>query len=184
MTRPPLTTAEYWQWRYTSFRGSGAGNYGLEGKYKTRIVNEALREHGVTSVLDVGCGDGTAAARLDVQGYVGYDPSPAAVERCRILLPDRQLTTTVPSETFDATLSLDVIYHLVDDAGYAAYLDILFGRARRVVIVYGTHQVGVGPAHVRHRLWLADVPPEWHVVQVVQGPFKCLWVFRSLTHGE
>lgn len=181
MTRPPLPTAEYWEWRYASGRDSGAGSYGAEGDYKVGLVNDALREHAIDWLLDLGCGDGHAASHVRVPHYFGYDPSPTAIARCRYLMPDRLFATTPPTGIFDATLSLDVLYHLVDDAAYLAYMDLLFGRAHRLVIVYGTNEEGGGPAHVRHRLWLPDVPPRWRVVREYAGIFKHAWIFTPET---
>ncbi len=49
-------------------------------------------------------------------------------------------------------LSLDVIYHLVEDGVYESYLDDLFAAAVRFVIIYSTDKDEPRRLpHVRHR---------------------------------
>lgn len=66
---------------------SGPGS----GTAATARVAEALKtlvaELGVTSVLDVGCGDGFWVP--DLPGYVGVDVAPEAIERARVNHPTR-----------------------------------------------------------------------------------------------
>jgi hypothetical protein len=64
-------------------------------------------------------------------------------------------------ERADLAMSLDVIFHLVEDAVYDQYLERLFAAGERYVVVYSTSadMPGTGVAHVRHRDVEADWPP-------------------------
>ena len=171
-------TAAYWERRYATGGHSGAGSRGREAQLKGRLLSAVLRRHAVRSLLDLGCGDGMVASLLTPpERYVGYDPSPTAVARCRARMPARTFTTVLPTERFDAICSIDVLFHLVEDADYRAYLAALFG-AQRLVIVYSTDELTPGRPHVRHRHWLADVPAGWTLAEHRRVTArKHLWVF-------
>ena len=175
----------YWEARYASGRDSGSGSRGAEAAYKAGLVNAIVEQMHLSSLLDLGCGDGQQAALLRVPGYVGYDPSPTAIAQCRSRLPDLRFTTEMPAEVFDATLSMDVIYHLTDDEAYQAYLAALFGHARRAVLVYGLNETAAGPEllHMRMRRWRPDVPPDWWLSRYERGSFYGFWLFLPVPAG-
>ena len=153
--------AAYWESRYMEGGSSGAGSRGAEAEEKAAIVQAIVDEHHVESVLDLGCGDGFVASKLHAAKYVGYDVSPKAVALCQHRMRYHAFVTELPAETFDLVLSLDVIFHQVDDESYAAHLAALFTRSHRFVLIYGTDHDQQGAAHVRHRRWTPDVPTGW-----------------------
>ncbi len=54
--------------------------------------------------------------------------------------------------TVDLTLSLDVIYHLVEDEAFDRYMLYLFAKSHRHVIVYSSNEDKAWTSpHVRHR---------------------------------
>ncbi|MEO8843496.1 MAG: hypothetical protein ABI591_19355 [Kofleriaceae bacterium] len=80
--------------------------------------------------------------------------------------------------TADCTLSLDVIYHLIEDEVYDKYLADLFGAARRLVVVYSSNRADESrvraAAHVRHREFGRDVAmrfPEFRLVAHVPNRY-------------
>ena len=72
-----------------------------------------------------------------------------------------------PGLKADLALSLDVIYHLVEDHVFDAYMRRLFESARRFVIIYSSNADQETPAeHVRHRQftrWVEHNRPGWHL---------------------
>ncbi|MFY8117839.1 MAG: class I SAM-dependent methyltransferase, partial [Roseateles sp.] len=167
-----VTTGDYWQKRYTQGGNSGDGSYGKLAKFKAEILNAAVEEFSITSVIEFGCGDGNQLTLADYPAYIGIDISETAVRLCRerfsadarkrfIALGD------YADERADLALSLDVIYHLVEDSFYEAYLARLFNAAKRYVIIYSSNfeqpaTVQVPP--VRHHAFLTKVQqlfPEW-----------------------
>lgn len=134
---------KYWQDRYKQGGNSGAGSYGEHAEYKAAVVNDILREHGVHSVLEFGCGDGNQLQYMNYEEYVGLDISREAVRRCRAMFasdktkrfktysPRRRLSEGV----FDATISLEVLMHIVDEAEFVATLDLMFEHSRDIVIL-------------------------------------------------
>jgi hypothetical protein len=66
---------------------------------------------------------------------------------------------------YDLALSLDVIYHLVEEKVFDAYMRSLFTDAGRFVAIYSSNKVESSDAtHVRHRLftrWIELHEPQW-----------------------
>ncbi len=48
----------YWDQRYLSRGNSGVGSYGKFAEFKAEIVNDFVRENGIMSIVEYGCGDG------------------------------------------------------------------------------------------------------------------------------
>jgi hypothetical protein len=87
------------------------------------------------------------------------------------------LTDELPADvTADLTLSLDVIYHLIEDDVFESYMAELFDRSTRYVVVYSSNEEDAIPArHVRHRQfsrWVGDNRPEWKLIETIPNPYE------------
>lgn len=187
----------YWERRYAGGRGSGSGSYGSSARFKAAFLNDLVARTGITSVLELGCGDGAQLARVSYPRYVGVDVAPSAVARCAASFaqdPDKQFFPVTAREhwalpaAYDLTLSLDVIYHLTEDDVFAAHMTDLFGTSRHHVVIYSTnHDPGPGsePApHVRHRRfadWIRTHAPEWALSGTQANPAPGLPDFYHYT---
>lgn len=177
------TPRGYWDRRYREGRTSGAGSEGEEGHYKARYVNDFIRDNAITSVIDWGCGDGQVLELLQVGpmhtpyvAYTGIDVSTTILERNRQRF--REFVFATPDEaqtpdrewTADLALSMDVLFHLPDDADFFAYLNQLFNSATRFVLIYSTNHAGGRTArHVLRREFTPDIAkyfPEWNLKTV------------------
>ncbi len=159
----------YWERRYRLGGGSGEGSLGPLAEFKAEILNAFVREHSVTSVIEFGCGDGRQLRLAEYPLYLGQDVSMAAVKKCREAYRDDATKSFLwydPADTpniaaflnADLTLSLDVVYHLVEDRVYERYLSDLFAASRRFVIVYSSNIDRAGNLpHVKHREFTVDV---------------------------
>jgi len=80
----------------------------------------------------------------------------------------------------DLALSLDVIYHLVEDPVFQDYMSKLFGAANRYVVIYSSDtndDRGYKGTHVRHRMfsrWVQKNAKRWKLIQHVPNryPYK------------
>lgn len=149
---------DYWEKRYRLGGDSGAGSYGEPARYKARVLNRFVAEHGVESVVEFGCGDGHQLGLAEYPDYLGVDVSDTAIELCRERFPDEPTKrfialTEYRGERADLSLSLDVLFHLVEDEVFHAHLDQLFAAGRRFVVVYSTSTTKPVKSllHVRHR---------------------------------
>ena len=162
----------YWKARYRLGGDSGSGSSGPEAAYKAQVVNEFVRRHGVRSVIEFGCGDGQQLALATYDTYLGIDVSTDAVETCRRTFrddPGKGFSTEYRGERADLALSLDVLYHLVEDTIYDAYLERLFGAAERFVVIYSTDGEGRTARHVRHRPVARDVHERFPAFALMEG---------------
>jgi SAM-dependent methyltransferase len=143
-------SSHYWEQRYRVGEGSGVGSYGQYADYKAEVLNRFVAEHGVRKVADFGCGDGNQLKLLNVVEYLGLDVSPTAVEQCRALYRHDRSKTFLVNNGLEAlarvqafapelSMSLDVVYHLVEDETYERYLNNLFEVSSRYVVIYSTN---------------------------------------------
>jgi hypothetical protein len=183
-------SGSYWDRRYRSGGDSGAGSYGRLAEFKAEVLNDLVEKHGLRTVIEFGVGDGAQLELANYPAYIGLDVSPAAVEQCRwrfgkdeskaFMVHDCR--TTPLDGTADVTLSLDVVYHLVEDAVFEAYMGQLFDAADRMVVVYSSNRdEPQRAAHVRHRRftdWVEANRPGWRLAEMVPNRYP-----ESLTDG-
>src|SRR5947207_1460070 len=156
-------SASYWEQRYRGGGDSGAGSYGRLADFKAEILNRFVAAHAVESVIEFGCGDGNQLSLARYPKYIGMDVSASAIQMCK-----KRFVEDLSKSFFlyhpdcfvdrqgifasDLSLSLDVIYHLVEDRIFDTYMRHLFGAGRRFVAVYSTNEdSSTDDAHVKHR---------------------------------
>lgn len=203
---PPVPfpgSREYWESRYDSGGNSGVGSYGKFAEFKAEILNAFVASHGVHSVIEFGCGDGNQLALAEYPGYLGLDVSEKVVSLCRQRFsPDSRkqflLVEEYAGETADLALSLDVIYHLVEDAAFESYMHALLNASTHYAIIYSSDTddpAQPAGAHVRHRKftrWMGEHRPEWKLVRHIpnrypyrgdyrEGSFADFFIFERAT---
>jgi len=103
---------------------------------------------------------------------LGLDFSEYAIKQCRALFsedPNKSFMLYIPSRFFntnfiiaDLVVSLDVLYHIVDDRDYYKTLHDIFSSSRKFVILYTSieayrYEKFREGSHVRHRDTLSDL---------------------------
>lgn len=169
----------YWDERYARGGTSGAGSTSRLAAFKANVVNEFVAEHGVETVIEYGSGDGGQLRLARYPSYLGFDVSPTAVELCRESFADDptkrfELMGDYAGETAQLTLSLDVLYHLIEDEVFEAYMRRLFDSSERFVIVYSSDYDGPHQHHERRRRftdWVAANEPGWNLSRHVPNPY-------------
>lgn len=175
-------SSEYWEKRYVSGGNSGGGSFGELAEYKADTLNKFVRDQNITSVIDFGCGDGNNLALFEFPLYIGVDVSETALKICRKKFKDdfskafissRLLTGSITAEL---AISLDVIYHLVEDEIYSSYMSDLTASASRFIIFYSSNVEQSHPSpHIKHRKiqdWMDLFGPAWQLVEQQENPFK------------
>lgn len=191
MPEQTFSSKEYWKRRYLpGGRAVGAGTEATHlFQFKVGVVNDIIADYNLRTAVDWGCGSGQVAARVrGLSQYLGWDVSSRAIQRARILCegaPEKQFRVlgvdSIPPSTFSLGLSLDVIYHLVEDAVYEEYMQRLFAHASRAVLIYSSNGEPEGgppaseaPPHVQHRVftdWARDNAPAWTLACIMPNPF-------------
>lgn len=209
-SRSPRRTAtsfagshDYWEARYAAGDNSGVGSYGKFADFKAEFLNGFVDEQRIASVIEFGCGDGNQLSLARYPTYLGVDVSASAVAACRTRFsadPSRRfaLVDDYVGETTELALSLDVLYHLVEDDVFERYMARLFDAATRFVIIYSSNSDAVADAsspHVRHRVftrWVEVHRPQWRLTRHVPnrypyagdyrtGSFADFYVFERMT---
>lgn len=178
------SSAHYWESRYQRGHTSGAGSYGRLAQFKADFLNRFVHDHGIESVVELGCGDGAQLKQAIYPLYVGLDVSETSIRNCRRTFRSDQtkrfLHTSEPGARdckADCAVSLDVIYHLVEDTVFDSYMRTLVALASRYITIYSSDFDGPGPApHVRHRhfsQWMVNNCPFWKEILVQPNAYPC-----------
>jgi len=172
----------YWERRYRDGGDSGCGSMGELAHFKADYINSFVHDNSVVSVIELGCGDGMQLSLAEYPSYVGYDISEEAVARCQQSFSQdstkRFIAGNCDTDVAELAISLDVIYHLVEDDIYLGYLERLFNAGTRYVIVFSSNtstQADYQGLHIRHRAFLDDVLQrfkEWRLIHVEKNPYE------------
>lgn len=173
----------YWEARYRWGGDSGKGSRGDIAARKAEFVSAFCRDYGVSSLVELGSGDGVCASQIKVDQYLGLDLSQDAVLRARrrISAPTHRFLA-IPGDSPEAivakvklhhggnlpqvSLSMDVILHLVEDSVYEAYLKTLFAISARYIVVFSSDADGPDEVHVRHRAYARRFMADFAVRQI------------------
>ena len=176
-----FSSETYWTKRYSRGENSGAGSYGRLANYKSDFINDVVRRFGIESVIEFGSGDGNQASMFNFSHYTGVDISAEMIERCQKLFSDRDgwrfqtLDDGSKINVHDMSMSLDVIYHLVEDDVYHTYMNQLFDSAEKYVLIYASDKNTTATAkHVRHRKfsdWIDKNRPNWRLLEEPAHPY-------------
>ena len=160
----PIETAgftnsiDYWKNRYESGRNSGSGSYNNLAVYKGEILNNFLQKHKINSVIELGCGDGNQLKYFQFPKYIGFDISDYIIEKCREIFRNdstKIFLNLAQLEGYhaDLVISLDVIYHLIEDDIFENYMISLFNCSDKFVIIYSCNFIddGTYAPHVKPR---------------------------------
>ena len=165
-------THDYWEQPYRSGGNSGVGSYGKFADFKAEVVNGFVAKNSVQSVIEFGCGDGNQLKLADYPSYIGVDISEYVISACRDQFAGDTSKAFVVMDDYrgekaDLALSMDVIYHLVEDNVFERYMRTLFGAAERFVVIYSSNSddnKGYEQSHIRHRNftdWVNSNIPYW-----------------------
>jgi len=177
------TSSRYWENRYQKGGNSGAGSYNNLAEYKGEVINAFLDENKIASVVEFGCGDGNQLKYFNFKQYTGYDVSETVINRCKEIYKNdgaktfKTLEEYEPS-TADLSLSLDVIYHLVEDEIFYDHMKILFDSSKQFVIIYSSnsddHENNGIAEHVRHRKfsdWIERERKEFKLIKHIPNKY-------------
>jgi SAM-dependent methyltransferase len=173
---------DYWKQRYKSGGTSGVGSYHKFAEFKAEVLNDFIRDQQIRTIIEYGCGDGNQLRLAEYPSYIGFDVSPEAISQCaNIFSGDKtktfKLMDAYVNETAQLTLSLDVIYHLIEDNVFSTYMSRLFDSSARFVIIYSSNsdkQARFQSAHVKHRKfskWIEQNKPEWKLIQHIPNRY-------------
>ena len=172
----------YWKSRYEKGGNSGVGSYGKFATFKAEVLNKFVEEKGIHSVIEFGSGDGNQLLLLNYPKYSGFEISEEAIELCnqnfsKDTSKEFFLNSAYDGQIAELTLSLDVIYHLVEDETFNLYMELLFNSSSKFVIIYASNldeQFKFQGSHVRPRKfssWIDSNQPDWKLVEHIPNQY-------------
>jgi len=182
---PFKSSASYWEKRYRNGGNSGSGSYNKLSLFKAEVLNDFVKQNEIQTIIEYGCGDGSQLSLFEFPFYTGFDVSNSALLLCKNLFSNDATKifknmTDYRNETAQLTLSLDVIYHLVENSVFNNYMDILFDSSEKYVIIYSSNtdqQEKIQAPHVKHRKfteWVKKHKNNWQLIQTTPNkyPYK------------
>lgn len=176
-----FNSADYWEQRYQQGRNSGPGSYSKLAEFKAATINRFIAENGVRSVIEFGCGDGSQLKLGAYPSYIGVDVSRSVLQSTRDIFRNDPSKTFIHSDDVapdlcaDLSMSLDVVYHLVEDAVFDRYMTQLFQAATRFVIIYSSNDDRRSDSvHVRHRKftdWIERNRTDFRQTGFIENPY-------------
>jgi glycosyltransferase involved in cell wall biosynthesis len=182
-------SSSYWEERYRQGGNSGAGSYDQLARYKGLVINFFAQQKKLTSFAELGSGDGNQLRYFNFENYTGFDISQTVIAKTKALYAEKRNYSFVWSgdpgldweqheQEYECAMSLDVLYHLIDDRIFTEYMDRLFSLSTNYVIIYASNFDAPdkrGAAHVRHRKFVDFVAqryPQWTLLKYLENPYK------------
>lgn len=179
-------SASYWEDRYRRGRDSGCGSYNRLAVFKADVLNDFVVEHQIKSIIEFGCGDGHQLSLATYPKYLGLDVAMTATRNCQRRFAEDQtkefrhyvpeeFDVDAPENRAELGLSLDVLFHLVEDEVFDTYLGHLFGVSERFVVIYSSNreEEQLLP-HLRHRKFtdfVATRMPDWQLFKEIPNRY-------------
>ena len=102
------SSSVYWDGRYKSGGTSGRGSSGRLAEFKAEFLNDYVKQRGIASVIEHGCGDGAQLKLAQYPSYTGLDISPRAIELCRRIFAVDSSKQFFPANELPANLVADL----------------------------------------------------------------------------
>lgn len=184
------SSSSYWEQRYRRGGDSGVGSYGKFAKFKAQFLNQFVRENHVQSIIELGCGDGHQLSLANYPNHQGFDVSATAVNICRARFrsdSSKRIASMSEyhGEQAELALSLDVIFHLVEDVTFEQYMRLLFSASTRYVVIYSSNSDelnDVAVPHVRHRefgAWVGREATGWRLQAQIPNAYPFRGDYRT-----
>ena len=183
-------SVDYWENRYKSGGDSGQGSYEELAKFKAEIINNFINHENLKKIVEFGCGDGNQLSLANYPNYVGLDVSLKAIEICSHKFKNNKSKSFFiynPMGYYDnnglfkadLVLSLDVIYHIVEDDIFIKYMKDIFETSQSFVIIYSSNtDTNLSKAkHIKHRKITEYIEynfPDWILLDRISNKFPHL----------
>lgn len=173
------SSAKYWENRYLSKGNSGSGSYGRLAGFKSKIINDFVLDNNIKEVIEFGCGDGNQLKLSNYPSYIGFDVSNKSIDICREKFSNDKGKIFLNIKDFrnqkaDLVLSLDVIYHLVEDDVFKNYMFDLFKASTKYVIIYSSNHDEYKTEHVKHRIftdWINENIKDFKIKDIIPNDY-------------
>lgn len=156
-------TYSYWNNRYDRGGRSGPGSYGFVAHVKSEFLTSFVKKHAIKTMVEYGCGDGNNLCLTTEKNpnlkIIGVDISTTALDLCRRKMPEHVFVHkndyVAAAEPVDLVVSLEVIFHLIEDEVYNDYMRSITSIGSEWLVILSPDQderrQHAGAAHVKKR---------------------------------
>ena len=176
---------DYWEDRYAHGGNSGSGSYNHLAKFKASVINDFVKKNNISTVIEWGSGDCNQLKLANYKNYIGYDVSQTAVKICKKkFYNDSTKEFNYLSDNFknnkkaDLSLSLEVIFHIIEDNAFDLYMNNLFNSSKKYVIIYSSNidsRRSKSGKYVKHRKfteWINRyVSNDWKFIKFIPNKY-------------
>lgn len=138
---------DYWDKRYLSNGTSGLGSYGVLAEFKADIINEYIKQKGIKSAVEFGCGDGSQLSKINYDSYIGLDVSRVCINKCKLIFrkyenkkfyvyKPGEMSQDIKDVNNDMIVCLDVLYHITNEEDFIKTLDDIFMLNCPYIMIY------------------------------------------------
>ncbi len=179
---------DFWEERYTNGENSGIGSYGKLANFKAKILNNFIKQNKIKSIIEFGCGDGNQLSMINIKKYMGLDVSKKSIEICGkkfskdktksfFLYDPNYFVDNLKVFNSQLSISLDVIFHIVEEKIFNKYMHDLFDSSKEYVIIYSSNtrrQQKKQGKHVYHRKfteWIKNNKKDWNLIEIIKNKY-------------
>ncbi len=179
-----LKSGEFWNNHYERGGNSGTGSYNRLSEFKANIINDFIVSKKIDTTIELGCGDGNQLSLIHYNSYTGVDVSDHIIKQNRKRFSENKDFNFYCSlierecyinEKFDLSISMDVIFHLLEDDVYEKYMYDLFTISKKYVIIYSSNHEEYTPwPEYRHRNFFYFIQRNikgWELLQFIPNKY-------------
>jgi len=163
------SSKKYWESRYSTGENSGDGSYNDYAKYKADFINQIIKKYKIKTVTELGCGDANNLKLYrGFDKYYGFDVSQTVINKNKNEFDSKHIFKILKNSTLpkcDLYMSLDVIYHLVENVVFKNHIEQLFSNKSKYVLIYSSNHSSFRNFHVKHRKWTKYVPKNYTLIE-------------------
>ena len=167
---------------YATGGNSGSGSYNHLATFKASVINNFVIKNNIDTVIEWGCGDCNQLSLSNYKYYIGYDISQSAIKICKNKFNnDKTKIFIYTGENFknekkgDLSISLEVIFHLIEDDVYNSYMKNLFDSSNKYVCIFSSNKIMPSGKYVRHRIftdWIDKyVSNDWKLKEFIPNKY-------------
>ena len=127
---------------------------------------------------------------INYHKYRGYDISETIIQNCKKqfendLTKEFLILSDYEPKIFDLAISLDVIFHLVEEENFENHMKLLFESSNKFILIYSSNFEKMNlllKPHIRHRRftdWVNENVPDWKLILHTPNKFK-----KSVRHNS
>ena len=178
-----INSSTFWEKHYQNNGISGTGSYNRLAAFKADFINKWLEEHQIRTVIELGCGDGNQLSMIHYQSYTGVDVSETIIKKNKDKFANdegKAFYVRYPKESYmnkkyEVSISMDVIFHLLEENVYEEYMKDLFECSEKYVIIYSSnHEEYTKWPEYRHRKFIRYIQeniPNFRLVKFVPNKY-------------